>query len=224
MCFCPFPNIFIGRSWWLRLWTGNDEQHTSMIHSFNYSFQAHDLSPFRSPSNAPLFTTSGRPDAPGYSPDNLRYYLGVYILFSVTSAVLGTIRYWYIYTGSIRASRRLFDKLCFTILRTPLRWMDTVPLGRILNRFTADFNVVDGRLANDISFGAHNFFRLLGVIVAGCVRSIPLSTSHMTNPLFLQQSLRISLRYRPLSHTTSHLRPNSSHVLNRCPRSKALRK
>jgi hypothetical protein len=47
--------------------------------------------------------------------------------------------------------------------------MDTVPLGRILNRFTADFNVVDGRLANDISFGAYNFFRLLGVIVAGCV-------------------------------------------------------
>jgi ABC-type multidrug transport system fused ATPase/permease subunit len=139
------------------------------MHNLSYSFQAHGLSPFWSPSNASLFTTSRRPDAPGYSPDNLRYYLGIYILFSVAGAILGTIRYWYIYTGSIRASRRLFDKLCFTILRTPLRWMDTVPLGRILNRFTADFNVVDGRLANDISFGAYNFFRLLGVIVAGCV-------------------------------------------------------
>ena len=45
--------------------------------------------------------------------------------------------------------------------------MDTVPLGRILNRFTADFNVVDARLANDIAFGANNLFRLVGVIVAG---------------------------------------------------------
>lgn len=45
--------------------------------------------------------------------------------------------------------------------------MDTVPLGRILNRFTADFNVVDSRLSSDIAFGAHNLFRLIGVIVAG---------------------------------------------------------
>lgn len=50
--------------------------------------------------------------------------------------------------------------------------MDTVPLGRILNRFTADFNVVDARLSNDFSFGANNIFRLLGVIVAGLVPSI----------------------------------------------------
>jgi hypothetical protein len=45
--------------------------------------------------------------------------------------------------------------------------MDTVPLGRILNRFTADFNVVDSRLCNDMSFGAGNMFRLVGVIIAG---------------------------------------------------------
>ena len=45
--------------------------------------------------------------------------------------------------------------------------MDTVPLGRILNRFTADFNVVDARLASDISFGANNVFRLVGVVAAG---------------------------------------------------------
>jgi ABC-type multidrug transport system fused ATPase/permease subunit len=61
----------------------------------------------------------------------------------------------------------MFDKLSFTVLRTPLRWMDTVPLGRILNRFTADFNVVDARLSTDVAFGAGNVFRLLGVVIAG---------------------------------------------------------
>jgi hypothetical protein len=45
--------------------------------------------------------------------------------------------------------------------------MDTVPLGRILNRFTADFNVVDSRLCSDMSFGANNIFRVVGVVVAG---------------------------------------------------------
>jgi len=47
--------------------------------------------------------------------------------------------------------------------------MDTVPLGRILNRFTADFNIIDSRISNDIAFGASNFFRVIGVVVAGSV-------------------------------------------------------
>jgi ABC-type multidrug transport system fused ATPase/permease subunit len=118
-----------------------------------YSFQVHDLARFASSATS--------------SSHSLSYYLSVYIVLAVISALLGTARYFYIYTGSIRASRRLFDDLCFTILRTPLRWMDTVPLGRILNRFTADFNIVDSRLANDIGFGGNNFFRLIGVVVAG---------------------------------------------------------
>jgi ABC-type multidrug transport system fused ATPase/permease subunit len=67
----------------------------------------------------------------------------------------------------MRASRRLFDSITFTVLRTPLRWIDTVPLGRILNRFTADFNVVDARLAYDLSFGASNLFQLVGIVIAG---------------------------------------------------------
>jgi ABC-type multidrug transport system fused ATPase/permease subunit len=61
----------------------------------------------------------------------------------------------------------MFDRLSFTILRTPTRWLDAVPLGRILNRFTADFNVVDTRLSSDVGMGANNLFRLMGVVVAG---------------------------------------------------------
>ncbi|CZT44803.1 related to multidrug transporter (yeast bile transporter) [Rhynchosporium secalis] len=151
--------LVTGRSWWIRIWTGNNEkQHTSMTHAMTYSFQAHDLSPYQ-PNNT--FET-----AEAHS-QHLKYYLGIYIAISIGTIFVGLFRYYFIYTGSIRASRRMFDSLSFTILRTPLRWMDTVPLGRILNRFTADFNVVDSRLANDISFGANNLFRLMGVIVAG---------------------------------------------------------
>jgi len=99
--------------------------------------------------------------------DNLGYYLGIYVAFQAGVALLGTARYFYIFFGSIWASREMFDKLSYTILRTPLRWMDTVPVGRILNRFTSDFNIVDSRLSHDIAFGAHNVFRLLGVVIAG---------------------------------------------------------
>lgn len=88
-------------------------------------------------------------------------------MLSVVAAILGTFRYFYLYIGSIRASRALFDKLCYTVLRTPLRWVDTVPLGRILNRFTSDFETVDARLSRDFSGELVDVFQLLGVIVAG---------------------------------------------------------
>lgn len=97
----------------------------------------------------------------------LAFYLGIYVAMSVFASIIGTLKYFYIYTGSIHASRKLFAKLNFTILRTPIRWLDTVPVGRILNRYTADFNIVDSQLANSVSFGAGSFLNLIAVIVAG---------------------------------------------------------
>ena len=97
----------------------------------------------------------------------LLFYLGIYVLLSVTSSFVGTLKYIYIYIGSIRASRRLFAKLNFTILRMPIRWLDTVPVGRILNRYTADFSIIDSQLANSLSFGANSFLGLIAVNIAG---------------------------------------------------------
>lgn len=159
LAFATLQVTTFGRSWWLRLWTGNDEKHTSIQHALTYSFQVHSFTPYNGSSN--------QFQAADSTPESLHYYLGIYVLLSIVGVFVGTARYYYIFTGSLRASKRLFDKLSFTILRTPLRWMDTVPLGRILNRFTADFNVVDARLATDIAFGGNNLFRLIGVVIAG---------------------------------------------------------
>lgn len=153
----------LGRSWWLKIWTGDDGgaiAAAAVPHALSYTLQIHTFSPFSTNSNS---TTA----PPSDNSDRLGFYLSIYIIFSVASAVIGVFRYYWVFCGSIRASRKMFDKLSFTILRTPLRWMDTVPLGRILNRFTADFNVVDSRLSSDIGYGAHNVFRLIGVVLAG---------------------------------------------------------
>jgi ABC-type multidrug transport system fused ATPase/permease subunit len=146
------------------LWTGANE-HTSLKQALTQSFQVQGFSNYAR--NSTFSISSSHSLEPADPSENLKFYLGVYVALSVVISLFGTFRYWYIFTGSIRASRRLFERLSFTILRTPLRWMDTVPLGRILNRFTADFNVVDSRLCNDMSFGANNIFRVVGVVVAG---------------------------------------------------------
>ncbi|XP_054158120.1 ATP-binding cassette sub-family C member 2-like [Oppia nitens] len=44
---------------------------------------------------------------------------------------------------AIRASRVLHSDMLYSILRTPLSFFDTTPLGRIINRFNQDFELID---------------------------------------------------------------------------------
>lgn len=103
--------------------------------------------------------------------DNLKYYLGVYIAISLGTWILGTFKNFFVFIASIRASKDLFEGMVFTILRAPLRWLDTVPLGRILNRFTADFNMLDSRISYDMAGTLHNLMHVITVIIAGLIVS-----------------------------------------------------
>ncbi|OIW25895.1 P-loop containing nucleoside triphosphate hydrolase protein [Coniochaeta ligniaria NRRL 30616] len=154
----------VGRSWWLKIWTGNEVAEQSHdMHIFNHS-REHGFSWAVGVQQTSIHTLAA-PSTQGQH--SLNFYLSIYVLLAVMSSLVGTFRFFYVYLGSIKASRRLFEKLNFVILRAPLRWLDTVPVGRILNRFTADFHIIDSQLANSISFGAGSFLGLIGVIVAG---------------------------------------------------------
>ncbi|KAL1844357.1 hypothetical protein VTJ49DRAFT_36 [Mycothermus thermophilus] len=153
----------IGRSWWLKIWTSNYEQDiapqvaSECPHALSYFFAEGVRQPSIHVFSAPTTAVNG----------TLAYYLGVYVALALTSSIIGTLKYLYIYFGSIRASRKLFAKLNFTILRTPIRWLDTVPVGRILNRYTADFNTIDSQMAYSVGFGANSFLGLMAVVVSG---------------------------------------------------------
>ena len=99
------------------------------------------------------------------------FYLGIYVLLSVLTCVAGTMRYALLLLAAIRSSRNLFQKLTFAVLRAPLRWLDTVPVGRILNRFTSDFNMIDSKLPYDFGFMMYNVLQVVGVIAAGILVS-----------------------------------------------------
>ena len=80
----------------------------------------------------------------------LTYYIDVYILLSVLVCVVGSGRSYFALSGSVKASRSLFRRLLHRVLRAPLQWIDTVPVGRVLNRFSSDFNLVDSLLGDDV--------------------------------------------------------------------------
>lgn len=98
---------------------------------------------------------------------DLYFYLWVYVGLSLILVCTSTFKYFWVYLGSIRASRILFDKLTVAVLHAPLRWLDTVPIGRVLNRFTADFNALDSDLGNGISFLLFHITLVVSISVAG---------------------------------------------------------
>ncbi|KAK4181284.1 P-loop containing nucleoside triphosphate hydrolase protein [Triangularia setosa] len=160
----------LGRSWWLKIWTGTyEEQHAgaqcvennSLSHSFYYAEGVRQTS---------IHAASG-PSISIHVEKGLTFYLGVYVGLAILGCIISTAKFFYIFLGSLKASRKLFAEMNFTILRTPIRWLDTVPVGRILNRYTNDFSVIDSQLANSFSFGFNSLLSLLTVIIAGLVVS-----------------------------------------------------
>ena len=150
--------------WVLRLWTGENEA-MNMTTSFvpkprpNFHFDQFTILPIETHPFHPTPTISG-------TPRGVRFWLTIYALVCLSGILFGTARFFLLFVISYRASKVLFRRILFQVLRAPLRWTDTVPVGRILNRFTADFNAVDSNLSQMGSWFLHTVLQALGVCVA----------------------------------------------------------
>ncbi|KAJ4485740.1 P-loop containing nucleoside triphosphate hydrolase protein [Lentinula aciculospora] len=83
------------------------------------------------------------------SPDvNVKPWLMVYFYISMAGAFCVLFYISLGYYASLQASRKLFVRLLNSLVRASSRWLDTTPIGRILNRFTTDINTIDGALQN----------------------------------------------------------------------------
>jgi len=102
----------------------------------------------------------------------VKYYLAVYIAISALAAFLIAVKSLTVLRASIRASRELFETITHTVLRAPLRWLDTVPTGRIMNRFVSDFALVDSRLAGDFNWSFHGFLIIITIICSALFVSL----------------------------------------------------
>ncbi|XP_026888570.2 multidrug resistance-associated protein 5 isoform X1 [Electrophorus electricus] len=76
----------------------------------------------------------------------MQYYTAVYAMSMVIMLLLKLLRGIIFVKGTLRASSRLHEELFRKILRSPMKFFDTTPTARILNRFSKDMDEVDTRL------------------------------------------------------------------------------
>ncbi|KAF7908234.1 uncharacterized protein EAF01_003989 [Botrytis porri] len=155
--------LVIGRSWWIKIWTSSYEHSEMNLSSFNSTHLPYITNMQQQLSPSVFVSKINNP----FSKDHtLGYYLVGYVLISTVSVFIATARYYFIYRGSLSASRNVFKEMTNIVLRTPLRWLDTVPTGRILNRFTADFSAMDSQLSTNFAQTASAFLEIVGIMVS----------------------------------------------------------
>ena len=107
----------------------------------------------------------------GNSSQALWAYVGVYLALSILICLLFVMKFLSVLIVSIKASRKLFEDFSNAVFHAPLHWLDTVPTGRLLNRFTADFNVIDESMADGLGFFLNQLLQMIAILGAGALVS-----------------------------------------------------
>lgn len=92
-----------------------------------------------------LFGRSFPPQTDGRSAQ-IQYVI-VYFIILALSVVATTLRSHWGVQGGARCAEKLFSAMTKSVLGAPMSYFETTPLGRILNRFTYDIEVLDIELS-----------------------------------------------------------------------------
>jgi len=104
--------------------------------------------------------------------DNNRY-LGVYWLWVAGNSIFAYFRLDIFARGAARAATEIFRTMTYAIFRSPMRFFDTTPLGRIVNRFSYDTEVLDLILLEKLNGAvASTFWLASSVLVMVIVQPI----------------------------------------------------
>ncbi|ONH69219.1 Oligomycin resistance ATP-dependent permease YOR1 [Cyberlindnera fabianii] len=96
------------------------------------------------------------------------YILG-YVFFNVTYTL--TMGAFFFALGYLvaRSSMVINLKALHSVLHTPMSFLDSTPIGRVLNRFTKDVNTVDNEVTENVKVGFYHLAQTFGILILATV-------------------------------------------------------
>lgn len=125
-------------------WVHPHHYSHSELHQSQHAFHGLHL-PMSGNETGSISTSSILPQFPSANA-HPGFYLSVYAIVVVLDALLGSVSSAIGSWGSYRAAITIHNQLLSTVLRSTVRFFDTTPLGRIINRFSKDIETIDGSL------------------------------------------------------------------------------
>eukprot|EP00095_Tigriopus_kingsejongensis_P006313 snap_masked-scaffold61_size441589-processed-gene-3.13 protein:Tk06313 transcript:snap_masked-scaffold61_size441589-processed-gene-3.13-mRNA-1 annotation:"abc transporter" len=110
---------------------------------------------------------------PARANDNTPFYLGIYSGIGLLQIVIMIIREIVLFISCADASFIIHDKLLSRVVRSPMSFFDTNPIGRIVNRFSSDIGTVDDAIPFQISLFLECFSSIVTVLALICY-SLPI--------------------------------------------------
>ncbi|XP_051158018.1 ATP-binding cassette subfamily C member 4-like [Leptopilina boulardi] len=95
-------------------------------------------------------------------------YIYVYIGIVTSIFLIGITRSFAFYALCMRASQSLHDMVFSALIRTGMRFFDTNPSGRILNRFSKDMGAIDELLPKALLDAGQIIMMMMGTLIVTC--------------------------------------------------------
>lgn len=99
-------------------------------------------------------------------------YIGLYVMFCLLTVVFLVNELMSLVYLTNTASYKLHNKGLGRILHTPMRYLDTTPLGRVMNRFSRDTEVLDNEVGNQLRIVSFSLSSIIGVLIL-CIVYLP---------------------------------------------------
>ncbi|KAI9188630.1 P-loop containing nucleoside triphosphate hydrolase protein [Polychytrium aggregatum] len=92
-------------------------------------------------------------------------YIGIYVALGLTASAVTLVYYYLCVMGGVRAARTMHEWALTRVLKSPISFFDTTPLGRIVNRLSRDQDIVDNSLIKVSSGFALSVATLLSTLI-----------------------------------------------------------
>ncbi|ODQ64107.1 hypothetical protein NADFUDRAFT_84114 [Nadsonia fulvescens var. elongata DSM 6958] len=93
------------------------------------------------------------------------YYILIYGLLGVLYMLVSTMRDFVVFFGGLNASKNLFNQLLTSVLFAKLRFFDSTPVGRIMNRFSKDIESIDQEISPTALYMVQSLLNAVAVVI-----------------------------------------------------------